>query len=96
MYIQRVHPSYDDTYGQSTLILQLKLHIKWPSTEAFGTVLMFNIRKSLSSLTTGLGFGVYTLPGFTPLEALCPGEGRTSGLDSTTGLIGSITDGVGM
>lgn len=49
-----------------------------------------------SFLTTGLGLGVYTLPGFIPLEDLCLVESKTSGLGSTADLTGSITDGVGM
>lgn len=47
------------------------------------------------SLTTGLGLGVYTLPGFVPLEDLFLLESKTSGLGSTIDLTGSITDGVG-
>lgn len=49
-----------------------------------------------SFLTTGFGLGVYTLPGFPPLEDLCLLEGKTSELGSIAALTGSRTDGVGM
>lgn len=101
LYIQSIHPSLLTYLGQSILGFHLKFHLKWPRTGAFGSG-CFNFQHKGKQthlfyfLTTGLGLGVYTLPGFIPLEDLCLLESKTSGLGSTVDLTGSITDGVGM